>query len=81
MKDKKDEEQVPVMLDYRCKRCGAPFGREAMIQCTIELSEQNEKFHHCEDGGIGIGELVGFHEVRSSGVPYHGRCLSDRLGI
>jgi len=68
MKDTKIDKQTPIMLDYRCKRCGAPFGREVMVQCTVELHEQSEKMHNCEDEGVGLGELVGFHNIRSDSL-------------
>ena len=63
MNDEKNEDQIPVMLDYRCKRCGAPFGREGLIQDVPGLGVDVKKHHHCEDKGIGIGELVGYHEI------------------
>lgn len=65
MNDEKDGDQISVMLDYRCRRCGAPFSREATIECTNELNlnEQGQKLHHCDDVGVGIGELVGYHEI------------------
>ncbi len=63
MNGKKDKDQFLVMLDYRCKRCGAPFGREGLIQDVPGLGVDTKKYHHCEDKGIGIGELVGYHEI------------------
>jgi len=50
-----------IVLDYRCRRCGAPFTREAQIDSTVELAEYEKRFHHCLNGGVGIGVLVGFH--------------------
>jgi len=60
--EKKQEEQIHIVLDFRCKRCGAPHTQKAVVQCTIELSEHKGALHHCEDGGIGICDLVGFHD-------------------
>ena len=57
-----EEEKESVVLDYRCKRCGAPFIREAQIDSIAELAEHERRFHHCEDGGVGIGMLTGYHD-------------------
>jgi len=57
-----EENQILITLDFRCKRCGAPFIQPSMIQSTIDLFSHKGTTHHCESGGIGIGELVGFHE-------------------
>ena len=64
MKDGSDIKKV--VLDYRCQRCGAPYIREAEIDCTCELDlqENARSFHSCVDGGVGFGELVGFHLPR-----------------
>lgn len=64
-----------IVLDYRCRRCGAPFTRELETEIDgeafglghirmTELGEHERRFHHCAgtDGGVGIGELIGFHE-------------------
>ena len=72
-----DDKKENVVLDYRCKRCGAPFIREAQINCTAELAEYERRFHHCENGGVGIGMLTGFHNRRRR--PTEGsKCRCDR---
>ena len=76
MKD--GEEHIPIVLDYRCKRCGAPFTRAVVIVCMLELSEHERSYHHCDDGGVGIGELVGFHD-RSPETVYMGSDLPSSL--
>ena len=61
------EELIHYVLDYRCKRCGAPFGRkeETTRDILIDLAEHMRSYHHCEDEGVGIGELIGYHEPHS----------------
>ena len=80
MKSTGGNEQVPIALDYRCKRCNAPFQREMVMQCTVELHEQNEKWHHCIDGGVGFGELVGFHDIRLVGDHSKAKSLRPLVG-
>jgi len=63
MNGETDEDQISVIMDYRCKRCGAPFGRTGLIQDVDDLGIDGKIYHHCDDKGVGIGELVGYHEI------------------
>ena len=53
----KDKDPIPVMPNYRCRRCGALF------VFGFRLGIDAKMYHHCKDKGIGIGKLVGSHEI------------------
>lgn len=46
---------------YKCKLCGETFNRERKTQSTKEHCWNSPiyKQHNCNDGGLGVAELIG----------------------
>lgn len=64
------EKSNPVVI-YRCRRCGKEFQETGTVESNMQINGVEVpigpvyKYHRCDDGIYGLGDLMGGYEVNT----------------